>query len=333
MLTTRELESLWLQTEVPLDAGATAVCATGLTVEDADVVVGRDHLGRRHLMVPLAAGEDLSVRLRAAGLRANAPRELLQEGARRHYLDLYCTRHELHGIFGRLAQEVVAEAARPGPNAARRCANLLEEWRSLFGTGVGAFGRDQAVGLLGELWLLRRVLLLDSALLDTWTGPLGGVHDFRRGTAAIEVKTTLRTHGLFHSISSVEQLAPPPGGKLGFLSLKLEAVPEGTMSISSLLGEIRAIAAPAALARLLDEAGFVEGAAPELEAERFEIREARFYEVGADFPRIVPATLAGGRLPPGVITLGYEIELSVEPPVPLGEEAANRWLKEFACRL
>lgn len=332
MLSAHELQGLWQKTEIPSETGVTAVCATGVVIDGTDVVVGRDYLGRRHLLVPIVAGETLQVNLRSAGIRASAPRELLHGGANRFFLDVYCTRQELGDVFARLAEELVCEAARPGAGAALRCANALEGWRSLFGSGAQSFGREQAIGLIGELRMLRRLLGVSPAALASWTGPLGGVHDFRRGSQAIEVKATVRTHGLFHSISGIDQLEAPAGGRLGFLSVRLEAVPGGSVSLTALVTEIRTSGVVAtALNRLLEEAGFVEGASPELEDESFEIREERFYEVGPDFPRIVGSSLAGGRLPAGVLGLGYEIDLTGRPPTPLDAAATERWITSFAC--
>jgi hypothetical protein len=271
--------------------------------------------------------------MRASGMRASAPRELLHDGRTRFYLDIYCTRHVLNGVFSRLAEELLRETERPIPDAGRRCTELLEGWRSLFSSGAGEFGRLQAIGLLGELWVLHRLALIDVASLDTWTGPLGGVHDFRNGDSAIEVKTSVRTHGRFHSISSVEQLAPPSNGKLGFFSLRLESVPSGTVSIAGLLKKIRATGVlSSALSMRLDEINFVEGNQPEFEDERYEMREARFFEVGADFPRIIPAIFPHSRLPAGVLSISYDIDLSGELPRPMDDLLAERWLTSFTCR-
>ncbi|MFZ4699476.1 MAG: PD-(D/E)XK motif protein, partial [Candidatus Methylumidiphilus sp.] len=53
--------------------------------------------------------------------------------------------------------------------------------------------------------------LLDSGLLtefivDSWQGPLDGIHDFVFGTGAIEVKSTVSPHGFPAKVASLDQL-------------------------------------------------------------------------------------------------------------------------------
>jgi hypothetical protein len=328
-MTAGELEALWANLLVPTEIDATAVCATGATAGDIDVVIGTDYLGRRHVMVPLGASR-ISLSLRAAGIRAVAPRPLVHAGTKRNYLDVCCVQPDLRTIFARLAAEIVSEAARAGPDAGRRCAGLLDGWRDMFGTISGGFGRLQAVGLLGELIVLRELAMHQSSVVTTWTGPLGGVHDFRHGLKAIEVKATLRRHGRFHTISSLEQLAIPEGGRLAFVSIRLEPVPGGPLSITGLIRDLTVSGVSAfELAQRVEEAGLKLGSSPELEQECFEQREFELYEVSDDFPRIVPGAFVAGTLPTGVVALRYDIDLSSERPRPLGKEDAGKWLKEF----
>ncbi len=329
-MTAAELEELWADIPVPRETDATAVRATGVTAGGADVVIGADHLGRLHVMVPFGPGGS-PISFRAAGLRAIAPRPLIHGGVRRSYLDVSCTRPELRAVFIRLVADLVSEAAKSDADAGRRCASLLDGWRDLFGTMTVAFGRQQAVGLLGELIVLRELARHRPGAVDTWTGPLGGIHDFRSGSQAIEVKATLRRLGRFHTISSIEQLEIPAGGLLAFVSIRLEPVPGGPLSIAGLLRELASAGVPAPeLARRVEESGLRDGNPADLENECFEQRDFSLYEVAGGFPRLVPAHFAGGRLPPGVVALRYDIDLSSEPPRPLDTGAAGKWLGRFA---
>src|SRR5262249_7708582 len=52
---------------------------------------------------------------------------------------------------------------------------------------------------------------------------------------------------------------------------------------------------------------------------KFKIREERMYEVDTNFPRIVSSSFVSGKLPPGILSLQYQIELASEPPFPLSE--------------
>src|SRR6478736_1507180 len=66
----------------------------------------------------------------------------------------------------------------------------LESWQALLGA-VSLLSMEQQLGLMGELWVLRRLIAVRGPeAVDTWTGPLGETHDFRFGDVEVEVKTT-----------------------------------------------------------------------------------------------------------------------------------------------
>lgn len=326
-----ELDRLWRMTPVPATAAETSVCATGVEVGGFDVVVAQDHLGRRHFLVPFGKDESLRASHRGAGMRATAPRPLLRDGVSHMHLDVVCTRPELHGIFCRVAAELLAIAQSSGDEPARRCEETLRQWRELFGSRKGGLGPEQFVGLLGELFMVERLARFNPAgALSYWTGPLGGIHDFRRGKIALEVKTTLRHHGLFFTVSGVDQLEEPPGGQLAVAALRFERVPEGSLTISSLMRRIEAAHCdPALLRERLAEVGYIPGESPELDSEAFELRDSRIYAVTSQFPRIIRSSFALGMLPPGVLSLNYEIDLSSAPPHPLDDAACEIWICEF----
>ena len=326
-----EFDRLWRATPIPETAAETAVCATGVEIGGFDVVVAHDHLGRRHFLVPFGKGETLRASHRGAGMRATAPRPLLRDGASHMYLDVVCTRPELHGIFCRVAGELLTIAKSSGDEPARRCEETLRQWRELFGSRQGGLGPEQLLGLIGELFMVERLALLNpTGALTYWTGPLGGIHDFRRGNVALEVKTTLRHHGLFFTVSGIDQLEAPPGGQLAVAALRFERVPEGTVTITSLIRRIEAARCdPGLLRERLAEVGYVPGESPELDGEAFELRDSRIYTVTSQFPRIIRSSFALGTLPPGVLSVNYEIDLSSVPPHAFDDAASETWIREF----
>ena len=331
-MTPSDLDRLWRATPMPRSASETAVCATGVEVSGFDVVVAHDHIGRRHFLIPFGQGEELRTSLRGTGIRATAPRPLVHEGITHLYLDVVCSRPHLNGAFCRLAAELLAVARSVADRPAKRCEEVLREWRELFGSGgTEGFGPEERTGLLGELLVVERLAIINpTGALDCWTGPLGGIHDFRRGQSALEVKTTLRRRGMFFYISSVDQLAPPESGRLGLCAIRLDRVPEGSCSLSSLIRRIEALHVDSnALYERLADIGYVPGENPESDVEGYELRDFRIYIVTGDFPRIVPSTFPSGAPPAGVIALNYEIDLSTAPPPPLDPTQGDAWLREF----
>ena len=92
-------------------------------------------------------------------------------------------------------------------------------FRSLFAQ-VALLSPERQLGLLGELWLLDRLVTVHGlGGLEAWTGPLGEAHDFRTGPSEFEVKTTSGERRT-HLISSNNQLVASPGHDLYLLSLQ-----------------------------------------------------------------------------------------------------------------
>ena len=105
---------------------------------------------------------------------------------------------------------------------------------------------EREIGLLGELTLLRGLCgtLGSRAALDSWTGPVGGEHDFVLPGLDLEVKTT-STERRRHLIGSAEQLRASPGRPLLLVSYQLTKVGHGGRTLPELIAEIRNSLVPA----------------------------------------------------------------------------------------
>ncbi len=97
----------------------------------------------------------------------------------------------------------------------------LVAWGALLRKPV-SIDRNQEIGLLGELWVLWRILQnLGTEALDCWTGTSSEQHDFRLTTDDLEVKTTL-SHSRDHVISSLDQLVTNEHRSLSVISIQLK---------------------------------------------------------------------------------------------------------------
>lgn len=127
----------------------------------------------------------------------------------------------------------------------------LFRWRDLFREAAKLTAEEQ-LGLLGELWLLQRLVRRHGAdvALAAWTGPAGQAHDFRLGDMEIEVKSTTNEHRV-HIISSDTQLTASVGASLFVLSLQYTSA--GADPAHSLAGSVHTtrelLGDPAASAR------------------------------------------------------------------------------------
>lgn len=173
-----------------------------------------------------------------------------------------------------------------------------------------ALGREAEVGLFGELVMLRQLLafgLPPTKVLESWQGPLNGIHDFVLGCGAIEVKSTIAPVGFFATVGSMEQLDEALVSPLFLAHIRLplheqgKTLPELTEDVREALGH-DPISASLFESRLL-HAGFLSAHSC-LYTRRFAAGAPRIMPVGGAFPRITQRNVMAG-----VRKVRYEVEL------------------------
>lgn len=238
-------------------------------------------------------------------------RELDTGEGRRDFVVVGCRRLSLRDAFDHFAAGVV-EAGReiPDRHPAATALAVLARWRELFRPASDALGPAELAALVAELLVLEEIVGRDPARsLGVWAGPDGARHDFRRGTTAIEVKSTLSHTTRSASINGIDQLEAPRGGSLALAWYRLERVEDGPHSVFGLADRIVAAGASAeGLYGLLERAGSPPSLREAHDAVRFDLREREFFTVADGFPRIIPASFDGG-CPPGVDDLRYSVGL------------------------
>jgi hypothetical protein len=232
------------------------------------------------------------------------------------WLALKCNRFDLADVFTGLAANLIVRIASSAPQAVLEdVVVILEEWRALL--GVGGRLQDDCCGLVGELLMLRRLACsYPERAWRSWEGPRGGRHDFRFGLGAIETKTTLRPTAKVVSINGLTQLEAPLGGKLHLVFIRLERVPSGAFSLSSIFNDVVAAGVPKGeLQSLWEDAEFTDLDDAE-SRQTYELREMSVYQVLPGFPRITPKSFATGEPPPGVGALSYQCDLAHQIALP-----------------
>jgi hypothetical protein len=138
------------------------------------------------------------------------------------WLEVAVSDAELFPYFVSFAETVVDAIHLHGTEVVTAIRTSMRLFRRLL-RDVRLIPQERLVGLLGELWVLNR--LLDARgreALESWTGPRGEAHDFRIGEAEFEVKTTTRQHRV-HRIHGLDQLEPSVGAQLYLVSIQLAA--------------------------------------------------------------------------------------------------------------
>lgn len=172
----------------------------------------------------------------------------------------------------------------------------IRAWQSFMHHGKDGFlSPEKEVGLFGELEFLRELLssgLPATIAIDGWEGPFEGIHDFRLGNGAIEVKTTLSPIGFPAQINSLEQLDDALVQPFFLAGIRLAlntsgiTLPEQIDGLRNILSKT-----PEALAMFnsaLLNVGFLEGKS-NCYSRRFLLSEKKIMRVFDEFPRITRA--------------------------------------------
>lgn len=268
-----------------------------------------DHVGNRHVLVPLTAHQH--VRPDRGGAALTVRERPLENGeVYERYADLGCLRRDLDEVFTGLVADVLAAVEDAPERPLKALYTVLARWRALFQHSPAPLTADRLAGLFGELVVLNELLTGESTAVDFWTGPSGHRHDFTVGTQGIEVKTSTATTDRKVRIHGVEQLVPPPHGDLDLVWVRLERVAEQGRTIADLVEDARRAGDDDnGLLFKLAEAGYRPADADLYRDVRFTVREQRWYEVGEDFPRIDPSSA-----PPGISDLDYTLDLDQQQP-------------------
>jgi Putative PD-(D/E)XK family member, (DUF4420) len=284
-----------------------------------------DSQGMRHFLLPVASSFRVHQDRGSSGVQILS-HSLVDNGSKRKFVDLICRKPHLHELFSIIVDEVLTRLGESADHPDLACHYVLERWRELIEQELsGHLELNTLVGLFGELWCLRELVRRDSGALLSWVGPSGARHDFVYNALALEVKSTLGRHGRFFEIHGVDQLEIPEGGQLYLVTVQLERQPGAGESITDLTKFLIEMGADRhRLLSLIAAAGVPPHDLEQAASEEFQVISQRVYRVDESFPRIIPASFAGGKLPNGVTHLGYQIDLSTEPPVPLGEEDVVR---------
>jgi hypothetical protein len=206
----------------------------------------------------------------------------------------------------------VADRVRLDPSdAIRALTEVLDKWRQFLTPAGAPVGRDTLAAALGELLVLRDIVYADPARrVDSWVGPFGGRHDYRRGTTALEVKTSRAHTSRDVTVHGEDQLDAPLGGSLHLHFVRLEEVPSGGESVATVVDELLSVGVAAD--RLYEALGACGIPVAELASTgdvSFDVRERVTIPVDGDTPRIVPGSFVGGARPTGVLDLSYVISL------------------------
>lgn len=297
-----------------------------LRIRDSDVTVAGgsvrhavDRLGRRHLLVPLAGGQEATEDRNSYGVSLSG-RDLVDRNRCERFLDVACEMAELRDLFAVFCDDLLERlAADSGPPAAV-CSAVLERWRELFNPRRGALlGSEALVGLLAELHFLEQLAARSPRrAVDLWTGPDKARTDFTGGHAAVEVKAATGRDRVAVVIHGLHQLDQAQLEDAYLYVEQCEAVPVGGDSVPDVVSRLLSAGVDrAGLVRGLSMVGYVDRDAEAYRRVRFSVLSSRTFRVTTPgFPRLVPAALADPSLADRIFRVSYTIDLTDAAAVP-----------------
>lgn len=193
----------------------------------------------------------------------------------------------------------------------------------------GPLSMDAQTGLFGELFFLKSLLdknVPGNHAVAAWDGPLHGAQDFRIGSGAVEVKSSVAEEGFSAKINSLEQLDDSDGNPLFLMALRFEIQP-GAFRLPDLVAHLRERLS-AEGARMLFAGKLRAVGYDDIHARSYDrplaLTEQRVFRMGQSFPRLFRGNIAAG-----IRRGSYEIEIdaTVTGLVTESELFANLGLK------
>lgn len=253
-------------------------------------------------------------------------------GKLEHFIDITLRNSQLTRVFTELVEEILKRLeSGTGPEAAVH--GTIQDFRNLLArTPEGEIPLTRLCGLIGELVVLEKLTAELPTALESWTGPIGQRHDFRRRDIALEVKISLRSDASRVIIHGPEQLLPPSDGRLYLAHVRIEPVNGGPLSVAELHREIIEHGADQViLDERLAELGCRDPDADEWNTMSFALEGIDIYTLSPGFPSITPASFSESVLPVGVVGLTYEIDLAMARPYLLDQSQAEALLLAFSA--
>lgn len=297
-----------------------------LRVHDSDVAVAGgsvrhavDRLGRRHLLVPLAVGQEATEDRNSCGVSLSG-RELVDRNRRERYLDVACEMAELRDLFAVFCDDLLERLSIETAPPAVVCSAVLARWRELFNPRRDPLlGSEALAGLLAELHFLEHVAARSPATaVQLWTGPDKARADFTGTRAAVEVKATTGRDRVTVVIHGLRQLDQAQLEDVYLYVEQLETVRTGGDSVPEAVSRLLSAGVNrAGLMTSLAVVGYLDSDADAYRHVQFNRVSTRTFRATAPgFPRLVPAALTDPGLAERIYKVSYTIDVSDAAALP-----------------
>ena len=192
----------------------------------------------------------------------------------------------------------------------------LFAWKNFMKTPTNHLSQSSERGLFGELIVLNKLVDLcesHAKLLDSWLGPIRGLHDFEFPKGSIEVKSTVKSSNCAQ-ITSLDQLDVTPESSLYLALVKLKKCSHSGLTLDDLVERTAARLDPSLKPDFYSKLIFC-GYLPSHQVSRpykvqYRSNECYYYHVDKAFP-----CLRASNVPHQVKNISYQLDLTRQPEV------------------
>jgi len=279
-----------------------------VTTAEGQVRVGVNGESQYLLLLPCDSNLIRKTLPHTTGLDLNVKSYAIK-GKNKLFLELLCTVPELNQTFTDVVKNI-CERIEQGQGPLQSVKESIDEFRELLKQVSLKITDDEVLGLLGELLQLEVFEKNNIDAVENWTGPDRKRHDFIFEGVSVEVKTSQRTGSPVIKIHGLDQLLEPDEGKLLLGYFRVEAVPEGGVSIPALVDKLKSRTSFIALKEKLKLYGYSDDSRHLWEKYRWNLLEKKYYIVDESFPKLTKIELGGEPLP-GISEIQYSVNLDL----------------------
>lgn len=286
-------------------------------------------LGEPRLLVPVAARHP--GKLPSSGKLSVNVISIAMAAKNVFFIDIMSLDRALDPVFAELAVAILRRVD-DGDSPQSAVANAIRDFRELLREPTRPKVDDSTIlGLVGELFILNRLVSINTNAINAWVGPLGQRHDFKRSAHGLEVKTSNRLDSTIITIHGIDQLAAPEGGTLALAHVRTELAEDGGLSVSALVRSLESAGADLSkLQQRLSQLGCLDPHAPEWNRLMWAAPVYSMYDVGPGFPRVIHSSFSSGSLPAGINAMQYCLDVTHAAAFRLTDDESHHVLETIA---
>ena len=226
---------------LPVGTSLLEVTKTEYVFNHEFILVGRGQSGSLHLLFQIPENEfEENQKMLTNGFSIGFRK--LQQNADRpieNYIELSTIENFDENLFVAIANEIFSEC-NSRTDLVALVTEILDRWKYLLSQKFyQRFGPEQAIGLFGELIVLRSAIAhFGEDSINRWTGPNRASHDFEFDGFSLEVKTFFPLHPTKIHVHGFPQLQSINGKTLHLVTIALLPSPLG-QSLSDIVVDLK----------------------------------------------------------------------------------------------